>query len=679
MRRVILLEKVTDLNAQNYSIFFSKWSTKASCSIPKHVVNDSDLIWDLPKVTNSPFIFEVKVDNMEGIVNVRTDTEDHDGYRVKITSGASGSSSIARTYSDGTPRNNLGGFWSQDITSTVEYRRFWICWSKGGSIGVGRAGEVEPFMSATDPHPITNISQVGYRIAYSGGDFLFNCTQDGFLGVCVDPPLQANTTGPVCDCPYLLGENCTYPCSPGYHVISGDVITRTCTADGLWTDTDIFCQDIDECSTLNGGCSHTCTNTVGSYNCSCTEGFALDGDGHNCSIPSCTLPKHVDNGTFLIWDLPKVTSSPFIFEVKVDNMEGMANLRPDTGDNDGYRVRIENGWSGITRVYSDGAPRVVLGGYTSFDTVSTEEYRRFWICWSRGGSVGVGRGGEVEPFMSGTDPQPIINISQVGYRMENFAGDYLFNCTQDGFAGVCVDPPLQANTTGPVCDCPYLLGENCTYPCSPGYHVTSGDVITRTCTADRLWTDTDLFCQDIDECSTMNGGCSHICTNTVGSYNCSCTEGFALDEDGHNCTTICYRLDHTDGSLGYHIYNTEAISSPFVFEVKTENPRIRLSDQPSPMVYLIAAGDESKITMADNRQVYLDHQTTPGITSSEEFRRFWICWSHNGNFGMGRHGEVEPFVSWTDPDPKPIGYIRYRSTTTPGEWRLNCTTEGNPV
>ncbi|XP_035682889.1 lactadherin-like [Branchiostoma floridae] len=68
------------------------------------------------------------------------------------------------------------------------------------------------------------------------------CDTTGFPGVCVDPPTQANTTGPVCDCPYLPGENCTYPCSPGYRVISGDVITITCTTDGSWTEPDVFCE-----------------------------------------------------------------------------------------------------------------------------------------------------------------------------------------------------------------------------------------------------------------------------------------------------------------------------------------------------------------------------------------------------------------------------------------------------
>ena len=40
---------------------------------------------------------------------------------------------------------------------------------------------------------------------------------------------------------------------------------------------------------------------------------------------------------------------------------------------------------------------------------------------------------------------------------------------------------------------------------------------------------------DIDECSTNNGGCNHVCTNTVGSFNCSCNDGFSLNADRASC------------------------------------------------------------------------------------------------------------------------------------------------
>ena len=43
-----------------------------------------------------------------------------------------------------------------------------------------------------------------------------------------------------------------------------------------------LCVDLDECATSNGGCSQMCNNTIGSFICSCRDGFLLAGDGRTC-------------------------------------------------------------------------------------------------------------------------------------------------------------------------------------------------------------------------------------------------------------------------------------------------------------------------------------------------------------------------------------------------------------
>jgi len=48
----------------------------------------------------------------------------------------------------------------------------------------------------------------------------------------------------------------------------------------------------------------------------------------------------------------------------------------------------------------------------------------------------------------------------------------------------------------------------------------------------------NIFCVlDLDECeSRNNGGCNQQCTNTVGSFLCSCNStGFLLDADQRTC------------------------------------------------------------------------------------------------------------------------------------------------
>ena len=44
-----------------------------------------------------------------------------------------------------------------------------------------------------------------------------------------------------------------------------------------------------------------------------------------------------------------------------------------------------------------------------------------------------------------------------------------------------------------------------------------------------------IISTDVDECSTSNGGCDQVCTNAIGSFNCSCNEGFSLNADGITC------------------------------------------------------------------------------------------------------------------------------------------------
>ena len=40
--------------------------------------------------------------------------------------------------------------------------------------------------------------------------------------------------------------------------------------------------DTDECDTSNGGCSQTCTDNDGSFDCSCSAGFRLAADDRTC-------------------------------------------------------------------------------------------------------------------------------------------------------------------------------------------------------------------------------------------------------------------------------------------------------------------------------------------------------------------------------------------------------------
>ena len=46
-----------------------------------------------------------------------------------------------------------------------------------------------------------------------------------------------------------------------------------------------------------------------------------------------------------------------------------------------------------------------------------------------------------------------------------------------------------------------------------------------------------LIQSDVNECFANNGGCEDLCSNTIGSYLCSCSaSGYYLDTNKHNCS-----------------------------------------------------------------------------------------------------------------------------------------------
>ena len=80
---------------------------------------------------------------------------------------------------------------------------------------------------------------------------------------------------------------------------------------------------------------------------------------------------------------------------------------------------------------------------------------------------------------------------------------------------------------------------------------------------------------DVDECRKIisgvisKGGCQHKCNNTIGSYSCSCNEGFALAYDRRTClgmaktfTFILAFLKKTDEPQNYKERRRSTLSFP---------------------------------------------------------------------------------------------------------------------
>ncbi|KAJ8980749.1 hypothetical protein NQ317_013754 [Molorchus minor] len=60
----------------------------------------------------------------------------------------------------------------------------------------------------------------------------------------------------------------------------------------------VFFTDMDECAINHGGCQHDCMNTVGSYICTCHNGYTLHENGRDCKEGGCKYEISVPYGKF---------------------------------------------------------------------------------------------------------------------------------------------------------------------------------------------------------------------------------------------------------------------------------------------------------------------------------------------------------------------------------------------
>ena len=51
----------------------------------------------------------------------------------------------------------------------------------------------------------------------------------------------------------------------------------------------------------------------------------------------------------------------------------------------------------------------------------------------------------------------------------------------------------------------------------------------------------NICCLDINECSEMEP-CHQVCSNTIGSFDCACFDGFTFSSDNETCIRMIYFL-----------------------------------------------------------------------------------------------------------------------------------------
>ncbi|XP_072035554.1 uncharacterized protein [Amphiura filiformis] len=184
---------------------------------------------------------------------------------------------------------------------------------------------------------------------------------------------------------------------------------------------------------------------------------------------------------------------------------------------------------------------------------------------------------------------------------------------------------------------------------------------------------------DIDECSRGIDDCEDICTNTPGSYICSCQAKYLLEADGKSCSRCASYQTSIDFEYQYIDSVIPSDVTKFRFKVKTGNgAHIALTSTKSTVSnayqIIIAGWGNAKSRMYPcNHHVsgcsYDVEVSSLGMLNSNEHREFHVSFKE-GLIEVGQSGQA-PFISHQYSTPHPINYVAYASgSDSPGDWRF---------
>uniref|UniRef100_A0A1X7VN53 Deleted in malignant brain tumors 1 protein n=1 Tax=Amphimedon queenslandica TaxID=400682 RepID=A0A1X7VN53_AMPQE len=331
----------------------------------------------------------------------------------------------------------------------------------------------------------------------------------------------------------------------------------------------VTCQDTDECQQGISGCSQVCTNTIGSYKCSCNAGYQLSNDSHTCidinecteGLSSCNQNCVNTNGSYTCSCTAGYTLSSDGYtctdfnECSIDNGQcssicsntvGSYICSCDSGyalEDDGHNCTdineclTNNGGCSYTCTNTPGSYTCDCStGYnfdpielncTDIDECSTDNGGCEQLCTNTNGSFycTCNSGFQLTNGVFCSDINECSQgISGCGQKCINTIGSYECDCITGYYLSsnnqTCldIDECLGVNGCNQIC---VNTAGNYYCDCQSGYVLNNS-----------------LTCIDINECNNSSGGCAQICQNTAGSYDCSCWDGYSLNADKYNCSDI---------------------------------------------------------------------------------------------------------------------------------------------
>ncbi|KAJ4427739.1 hypothetical protein ANN_25392, partial [Periplaneta americana] len=327
-----------------------------------------------------------------------------------------------------------------------------------------------------------------------------------------------------------------------------------------------FMKEFDECALQTHGCEHHCINTLGGYECACRIGFELHSDGKHCedacggvfdasngTLTSPSFPELYPGNKNCVWEIIappqyRITLNFTHFELEGNNANGLivrhypilAALTPDN-----LRVGLTMYKALIRSVITYAAP--------AWRFAAVSHLRKLQVIQNQVIRL-------------------ITHLPRVASRRKFHdelelptIDEFIARLARNLYAEVRANPnPLISGLGHFFVDTLYnavdVLQQECEYDSVQVHSKMADDVIKKhgvycgsrlppliTSEGNSLRVEfisdnsvqksgfAAVFFTDMDECATNNGGCQHECRNTIGSYACSCHNGFMLHENGHDC------------------------------------------------------------------------------------------------------------------------------------------------
>ncbi|XP_037292481.1 fibrillin-2 isoform X3 [Manduca sexta] len=306
-----------------------------------------------------------------------------------------------------------------------------------------------------------------------------------------------------------------------------------------WRGDGTECEDVDECLTNNGGCHPraTCRNTDGSFQCLCDTGYK--GDGYSCvDIDECANdPTLCENG--------HCTNTPGGYECDCDvgftkSPDGKSCLDMDecaTFDNVCVFGKCVNTYGMFKCIcdkgYQSDSVDDLMPGFncTDVDECKSPQSCQYGECINTQGSYICRCPPNYELVSDGTacfDPRKARCYGKVDLRSGTETCQERDELSEDGTMAACCCSVGAA--WGNYCDL-------CPEPGSEAYRqLCPGGVGYQPVLEPPSYV---VTLADINECAQHPALCAGgACTNTFGSFVCSCGAGWALAPDGRRCDDL---------------------------------------------------------------------------------------------------------------------------------------------